>query len=135
MSARTAIRRWLVRLASAVLIVFATIVIGGALDARRRLPDLEPWHRFAPRDARAGDFTAQSTLADYLAIEGRAFTAVHDEIESKLDPASRVPANRYNPDGIASPGRLSGHILQRRIVGIALGAAAVEGVLVRRVQR
>ena len=106
MSLRKVIRRWIVRLAIGAALIFVTIVIGGALDARRRLPDLEPWHRFAPRDARAGDFTPQSTLADYLAIEGRVFKAVHDEIELKLDPAARVPANRYNPDGIAYPGRL-----------------------------
>jgi alpha-beta hydrolase superfamily lysophospholipase len=106
MSARDAIRRWTVRLAAAVAIVFATIVIGGALDARRRLPDLEPWHRVVPRDARASDFTPQSALGDYLALENGAFTAVHDEIEATLAPAWRVPANRYNPDGPASPRRL-----------------------------
>jgi alpha-beta hydrolase superfamily lysophospholipase len=106
MSARRFLWRWTTRLAWAAVIVFATIVIGGALDARRRLPDLEPWHRFVPRDARAADLTPQSTLADYLAIENRAFTAVHDEIEQRLDPAWRVPANRYNTDGVSYPGRL-----------------------------
>jgi len=103
---RAALRRWIVRLAAAVALVFVTIVVGGALDARRRLPDLEPWHRLVPPDARAADLTTPSTLADYLAIEDRAFKAVHDEIELRLDPASRLPANRYNPDGIAYPGRL-----------------------------
>jgi alpha-beta hydrolase superfamily lysophospholipase len=100
------VRRWIGRLAWTVVIVFLTLVIGGALDARRRLPDLQPWHRFVPRDARASDFTPQSTLADYLAIEGRAFTSVHDEIEQRLDPAWRVPANRYYTAGPAHPGRL-----------------------------
>jgi alpha-beta hydrolase superfamily lysophospholipase len=90
---------------SAVLI-FATIAIGGALDARRRLPDLEPWHRIVPPDFRAADLTPQSTLADYLAREDAAFRVVHDQIERRLDPAWRVPANRYNADGISYPGRL-----------------------------
>src|SRR5262245_6021313 len=103
---RGALRRWTTRLVWAAVIVFGTIVIGGALDARRRLPDLEPWHRIVPRDARAADLTAQSTLADYLAIEDRAFTEVHEQIEQRLDPAWRVPANRYNPDGPSYPGRL-----------------------------
>ena len=106
MSARRFLWRWTTRLAWAAVIVFLTIVIGGALDARRRLPDLEPWHRFVPRDARAADLTPASTLADYLAIENRAFTAVHDEIEERLDPRWRVPANRYNTDGMSYPGRL-----------------------------
>ena len=70
MSARDVIRRWIARLAWTAVIVFVTIVIGGALDARRRLPDLEAWHRIVPRDARVADLTPQSTLADYLAIDG-----------------------------------------------------------------
>jgi alpha-beta hydrolase superfamily lysophospholipase len=106
MSVRAAIRRWIARLGWAAVIIFLTIVIGGALDARRRLPDLEAWHRFVPRDAKAADLTPQSTLADYLAIEDRAFKSVHEEIEQRLDPAWRVPANRYNPDGLSFPGRL-----------------------------
>ena len=62
MGARDAIRQWIARIAWAAGIVFVTIVIGGALDARRRLPDLEPWHRIVPRDARAADLTPQSRL-------------------------------------------------------------------------
>ena len=100
------LRRWTVRLAWSAVLVFATIVFGGALDARRRLPDLQPWHRIVPRDARAADLTSRSTLADYLAIEGEAFRTVREQIEQRLDPASRVPANRYNPDGISHPSRL-----------------------------
>src|SRR5262245_18826149 len=97
------VRRWTVRLVWAAVLVFATIVVGGALDARRRLPDLEPWHRTVPRDVRSADLTPRSTLADYMAIEDEAFRVVHDQIELKLDAAARVPANRYNPDGRAHP--------------------------------
>ena len=89
----------------AAILVFATIVVGGGLDARRRLPDLEPWHRIVPRDVRASDLTPRSSLADYLAIEDAAFRTVHDRIELQLDAAAKVPANRYNPDGRAYPGR------------------------------
>jgi len=87
-------------------LIFATIVIGGALSARRRLPDLEPWHRIVLRDFRAGDLTPRSTLSDYLSVEASAFRRVHDEIEQRLDADARVPANRYNPAGISSPARL-----------------------------
>ena len=103
---RQATRRWTVRLAWSVLLIFATIVIGGALGARRRLPDLQPWHRVVPRDFRASDFSPQSSLVDYRGIEDLAFKTVHDEIEQRLDAPARVPANRYNPDGISSPERL-----------------------------
>ena len=100
------VRRWTARLVWSAALVFATIVIGGALDARRRLPDLEPWHRIVPPDFRAADLTPQSSFADYLAKEDGAFRVVHDQIEQRLDPAWRVPANRYNADGISHPGRL-----------------------------
>jgi alpha-beta hydrolase superfamily lysophospholipase len=104
---RRAVRRWAVRLAWSAGLVFATIVVGGALDARRRLPDLEPWHRIVPRDARAADLTPRSTLAEYLAIEDAAFRVVHEQIEQRLDAAARVPANRYNPAGRSSPARFA----------------------------
>ena len=103
--ARKNARRWLGWIAWSALLVFATIVIGGAVSARRRLPDLEPWHRLALRDFQASDLTAQTTLKDYLAIEETAFRRVRDEIEARLEPEWRVPANRYNPDGRSYPGR------------------------------
>ncbi|HVH55556.1 MAG TPA: hypothetical protein VM791_04845, partial [Vicinamibacterales bacterium] len=52
---RLFLRRWIIRLAWSAALVFVTIVIGGALDARRRLPDLQPWHRIIPRDLRVAD--------------------------------------------------------------------------------
>ena len=100
------LRRWILRVAWSAAVVFVTIVIGGALDARRRLPDLQPWHRIIPRDLRAGDLKASSTLADYLAIEDAAFRTVRERIEDRLDPALKVPANRYNPEGLSHPSRL-----------------------------
>jgi alpha-beta hydrolase superfamily lysophospholipase len=127
MSLRHAVRRWAVRALWAAAIVFATIVIGGALDALRRLPDLEPWHRIVPRDARASDLTARSTLADYLAIENGAFRTVHDDIEQRLDPAWRVPANRYNPDGPSHPQRFGTD--WNRTQSLAPSGAAIGGAL------
>ena len=100
------LRRWTVRVAWSVFLIFGTLVVGGALDARRRLADLQPWHRVVPRDFRASDLTPQSTLADYLAIEDGAFRTVQEEVEQKLAPEWRIQANRYNPDGHSSPRRM-----------------------------
>ena len=99
------LRRWSLRLAWSVALVFATIVIGGALDARRRLPDLQPWHRVVPPDAGVRTLTSASTLADYLAIEEEAFRTVRERIEDTLDPAWKLPANRYNRAGRSHPSR------------------------------
>src|SRR5688572_10130068 len=93
------LRRWSLRLIWSVALVFATVVIGGALDATGRLPDLQPWHRVVPEDAGTRTLTHSSTLADYLAIEERAFRTVRERVEDSLDPASKLPANRYNRDG------------------------------------
>ena len=103
---RRFLRRWLLRLAWTGVVVFLTLVIGGALDARRRLPDLQPWHRIVPPDFRAADLTASTTLADYLAIEDAAFRTVREQIEDRLDAAWKLPANRYNRDGLSHPSRL-----------------------------
>jgi len=103
---RRFLRRWILRVAWSTALVFVTIVIGGALDARRRLPDLQPWHRIIPRDLRAADLTASSTLAGYLAIEDAAFRTVRERIEDRLDPAWKLPANRYNRDAASHWSRL-----------------------------
>ena len=104
--ARKHLRRWLAWIAWSALLVLATIVVGGALSARRRLPNLEPWHQLAHRDFQASDLTAQTTLKDYLALEETAFRRVREEIEARLEPQWKVPANRYNPEGRSYPGRL-----------------------------
>ena len=100
------VRRWSLRLIWSAALVFATIVIGGALDARRRLPDLQPWHRIVPPEAGVRTLTSSSTLADYLAIEEKAFQTVRERIEDTLDPASKLGANRYNREGPSHPSRL-----------------------------
>jgi alpha-beta hydrolase superfamily lysophospholipase len=126
------VRRWTARLVWSAVLIFATIVIGGALDARRRFPDLEPWHRIVPPDFRAADLTAQSTLANYLAREDAAFRVVHDQIEQRLDPAWRVAANRYNTDGVSHPGRLGTDWNRSQVLSpagdIAGGALLVHGL-------
>lgn len=101
----SALRKWTLRLLWSVLLVFATIVVGGALDAMRRLPDLAAWHRVVPRDFTRSDFTSQSTFADYLKIEAAAFQAVRERVEPTLDPVLRASANRYSAESSSYPGR------------------------------
>jgi alpha-beta hydrolase superfamily lysophospholipase len=123
---RRFLRRWILRLSWSAALVFVTIVIGGALDARRRLPDLQPWHRIIPRDLRAADLKASTTLADYLALEGEAFRTVRERVEDRLDPAWRLPANRYNRDGPSHPSRLGtdwNHTQVLRPTGAPVGGA------------
>ena len=92
----TLLLRWGRRLAVAVVLVWATLVVGGAFGARSRLPDLKPWHRLVPKaELRASDLGETATLADYLKREDETFAEVKREIASRLAPADRVVSNRY----------------------------------------
>ncbi len=57
---------------------------------------------------------------------------VHDQIEERLDAAARVPANRYNPDGISSPARLGTNWNRTQILSpenaVIGGALVVHGL-------
>ena len=97
-------KRWLARALWAAVLIFATVVIGGAVDARRRLPDLEPWHRYVPADATAADL-GSATLADYLRREEILFRDVHDRIE-RTSAGSLTPANRYDSRSRSHPSRM-----------------------------
>ncbi len=79
-----------------VAVVFASLVVFGALQARWRLPDLQPWHRFVPDDVRAGEVTPEFTFADYLRREGEVFVQVATEVEARVPPEHRNASNRYH---------------------------------------
>ena len=52
------------------LLILATLVIGGAVDARRRHPDLKPWHELVPDDVDAGELTEDFTFERWLQPRG-----------------------------------------------------------------
>ena len=92
----TLLLRWLRRLAVAVVLVWATLVVGAAFGARSRLPDLKPWHRLVPKaEMRAADLGETVTLAEYLKREDETFSEVRREIGARLTAADRVLPNRY----------------------------------------
>jgi len=104
-SLRESLRGWTARVVWSAVLIFATVVVGGAFDARRRLADLQPWHRLVPRDFRASDLTPESTLASYLAIEDAAFRTVHDWMAGGTvtscdkDPDGTWTCSIEHPDG------------------------------------
>lgn len=88
--------RWGRRLVVAVVLVWATLVVGAAFEARSRLPDLKPWHRLVPKaELKAADLGETATLADYLKREDETFAEVRREIGARLTPADRDVSNRY----------------------------------------
>jgi alpha-beta hydrolase superfamily lysophospholipase len=99
------LKRWLVRTLWAALLIVATMVIGGAVDARRRLPDLESWHRYVPADATAADLE-KATLAEYLRREDTVFRDVRDRIERTSAGSPLPSANRYDRGSRSHPSRI-----------------------------
>jgi alpha-beta hydrolase superfamily lysophospholipase len=99
--------KWLLRLAMLIAIVATAIVVGAAVNARSRIPDLKPWHSLVPSaEVRASDVGPTFTLDTYLAREQRVFDEMRARIEDRLAPAERLYANRYDRNGKASPLRL-----------------------------
>jgi alpha-beta hydrolase superfamily lysophospholipase len=90
----TFIRTWVIRAIAAALLVAATLVIGGALDARRRHPDLKPWHQMVPNDLTASEMNDAFDFGRLLARESEAFATV-DAVEAAVAAADRTPVNRF----------------------------------------
>ena len=85
-------------LAAAVLV---TIVIVFAVQARVRLPDLQPWHRIElAGEFRAGRAETPRTFAEYLALEDRLFEEVRARVIDDPAVASSDAVSRYNPNSI-----------------------------------
>jgi alpha-beta hydrolase superfamily lysophospholipase len=97
--------RWLRRVAITLAIVFATIVLVRAFDARRP-PHLKPWHRFVPpSEVRASDLTDSFTMEEYLRREEQVFQEVKGQIEDRLAAEDRTSGNRYFAESFSSPRR------------------------------
>jgi alpha-beta hydrolase superfamily lysophospholipase len=99
------LKRWIVRGIWAAMLIAGTLVIGGAVSARRRLPDLESWHRIVPADATAEDLET-ATFADYQAREEAVFQEVRDRIERTSAGSGPPPANRYDRRSRSHPSRM-----------------------------
>src|SRR5688500_13100811 len=79
-SVKARLRTWVVRLARTGLLIGATLVVGGGVQAVLNVPDLQPWHRLVPRaELRAADLDDAFTLNQYLAREADVFEQVRDE--------------------------------------------------------
>lgn len=98
--------KWTGRLVGAVVFIWLVLIVGGALQAVLRHPDLQPWHRFRPpSEVRAADIGPTFTLKDYLEREGRVFEEVARTIEQPLAGKRPPGVNRYVPESVAHPSR------------------------------
>jgi alpha-beta hydrolase superfamily lysophospholipase len=101
------LRRWITRILLVGVTALVTVIVGAALDARRRHPPLSPWHRLVPAaEVTAADLGPASTLDEYLRREAAVFEEVHRTVELALPEVERTAANRYNLKSVSSPTRL-----------------------------
>jgi alpha-beta hydrolase superfamily lysophospholipase len=101
------VARWAWRAAIAAVLLWLGLVVGGAVQARWRLPDLQAWHRYVPpSEPTAVEIGDTFTLEEYLQREARVFAEVARDVEQPLadQPASVV--NRYARQSRSHPGRL-----------------------------
>ena len=89
--------RALRKIVTRALILLAVVVataLAMRLYAVQSGPPLAVWHTFVPRELRAKEIDA-ADWDRYLAEEARIFETLRTEVTQKLDPADRVPLNRY----------------------------------------
>jgi alpha-beta hydrolase superfamily lysophospholipase len=92
--------RWTAYLAAIGIAVVATAALTWAFLSRN-LPELQPWHRYAPpSEGAAGDLGPSSTLSDYLAREARIF----DELAAAVTgPIARDAPSAMGRYSLSSP--------------------------------
>jgi alpha-beta hydrolase superfamily lysophospholipase len=105
-------RVWMIRLAVTVAAVMVLLPVGGALNAVRALPDLQPWHELRTRlELRAPEITPAFTLEQYLAREEAVFQEARAQVDdvvsigaNPLVPNRYVSGSRSHPDRLAFTG-------------------------------
>jgi len=87
----------------AILATGVTLLAVRSYDASQ-LPDLQPWHRFVPREMPRAEL-ARATWADYMAAEERIFASVRTNITDQLGSNLAFATSRYYQGSPLYPGR------------------------------
>ena len=105
-------KKWAVRILLAGPLAIALLAIGGAANALRAIPELQPWHELTTTlELRAADITPDFTLDAYLAREESVFTEARTRVDGVVSqganatiPNRYVEASRSHPDRLAFRG-------------------------------
>ncbi|TDN57894.1 alpha/beta hydrolase [Paraburkholderia sp. BL10I2N1] len=89
---RTALK--VVRISVLIVVLLIIGALGFRVWSSQRGPGLAVWHTYVPHEMTVKEIDA-SNWNGYLAAESRIFDEVRTNVVEKLDPASRVPSNRY----------------------------------------
>ncbi|SRR6266404_2539162 len=103
MTLRRRLIRWLAYLAAFAAGVLATIVLGFAVQARLRLPELHAWHRGTlEQEFRADRADAPASFTEYLALEKRLFVEMQRQVLDDSGAADTGRFGRYNPRSVVA---------------------------------
>ncbi len=87
----------------AVVGLIVLLSVGWGLLSRR-LPELRPWHRYAPpSEFTASNLGPETTLSDYLAHEEAVFREVAEHVEHGFTPGAADALERYTPGSPVNP--------------------------------
>jgi alpha-beta hydrolase superfamily lysophospholipase len=97
---------WLLASSAAAGVLLAAAVLGFAVLARAKHPDLRPWHRLSlAEEYHAGRKGAPASFAEYLALEDRLFAELHRRLLDDPAAADTYSLSRYRPG--SAPYRLA----------------------------
>ncbi|WP_295400330.1 alpha/beta hydrolase [uncultured Thiocystis sp.] len=92
------------------ILILAAIGLFAILAARaylaHRAAPLGPWHTHVPDELTAAEL-ARADWTGYLDVESAIFAELETAVTQQLDPADRVPANRYFDGSPLYPGRFA----------------------------
>ena len=98
----TWLSRWARRVSLAAILALTTLVVGGACQARWRLPDLKPWHRISIRRCRCGRVGRKAghvSISIWPMKSSCLLGFGHSRRQS--NPAERTPVNRYHAGSLS----------------------------------
>jgi len=99
------LRKWLLWAATLALVVFATVLLVYAFQARVRLPDLKAWHTIRLKEEFVAGKSGIDTFEDYLRLEDRLFAELRARILDDPQAADPFLLSRYHPGSV--PARLA----------------------------
>jgi alpha-beta hydrolase superfamily lysophospholipase len=97
------ILRWVVVGAGSALLGLALIAATLYWRFLHGGPELEPWHRVMLQDFSADQADDVLTFAAYQRLEERLFADLLEQVYAGVEPADRVPFNRYSAGSASDP--------------------------------
>ena len=88
-----------------IAVIGVTLLGVRAYDASK-FPDLQPWHKYVPRELPRAELE-RAGWTEYLKAEEQIFAAVRENVTKRLPAEVALASNRYYENGPLYPGRFA----------------------------